>query len=695
MPNSSATVRPYPHYRINVIDKSKYVPVPTEALPLHRPIYFMKTQKGIPGVPVWCESYNKAVQYFGEETFNMLNPLYFSQQAYFLLQTFPNNGAFICRMVDNTATSAFVILECTLEQKNIPQYEKDADGNRTVDENGDWIPQMTTGDTPVAVTNPGVELTWSVRTALLTGETDLASLPSRTSNGKTTYPMLAFADASPGASGNNNGFKLWYDSNVNDITVVNRVGSVFYTFAPITKLYGESTVDPIYDLFSSTYNSFVMKPNTVDNATSEAVSIDKKLATAYPEGYQLPYQVYTFSENFQKIGNKCVQYLKNTDPDTGDQTPMFDIPDDYNATTTTLGFGWMVNLISGRDLNDKYYDQVAINTTAETATPMTSAAIHYLAGGSDGDLTDTAIETEIRGALALTLNPDIQNPDKYPFNYIYDVGFSLQTKYALCDFLNYREDVKVILSTQRVTTVGGTVIVNSKDQDLSTGTALRARALLSRESIVKGTECCRVSIFCQSGLTNDNYAGWLPMTLWHAMKKAEYQNKDYLDQEPKGLPNSAVTMFRQLNWDPSSEDLKNLYWINGLNYAQYYNMSGLHVAVVRSVYTNESSVLVDDTFTDAIIHMKNITRINWHVFAGVTEEVSILQKQIHDALERDFAYMLNGKYAIKLIKVYQTDEEKKLGYIQHILIQIEGGTTSRVWDVDIVCYPDGGAPAQV
>lgn len=132
---------PYPHVEISVRDESIYTPIETENLPLNKPLYMMRTLKGPVGVPVWCDTYTKAVRVFGEDTFNKRSQ-YFSEQAYFLLKTFPSNGAFIMRVADTNAKSAVISIELGISKtvKNVPQWQRDANGRFVLELDGSKIP---------------------------------------------------------------------------------------------------------------------------------------------------------------------------------------------------------------------------------------------------------------------------------------------------------------------------------------------------------------------------------------------------------------------------------------------------------------------------------------------------------------------------------------------------------------------------
>ena len=166
-----------------------------------------------------------------------------------------------------------------------------------------------------------------------------------------------------------------------------------------------------------------------------------------------------------------------------------------------------------------------------------------------------------------------------------------------------------------------------------------------------------------------------------------------MNKEPKELPNSAVECWKELSWVASSEDTKSRNWNAGLNYVQYYSMTGLHYASVRSVYKYDTSVLVDDMFVNAITWMKHIVRRSWARFAGATRPVAELQQAITEDLTSRLAYMINGKYEFT-VDVYQTDEDKKLGFVQHVDITVTSPATNRVWLVNIICKREGFEPEE-
>lgn len=681
MPN--AFVAPYPHYEINLEDLSIFNQIGESILPLNRQLYLIKAQKGKVNEIDWYPDFSSAEKYFGAETFNMLNATYFSPASYFLNTIFKNNGAFIGRVADPSAKAAVAILEAHVKTLQVVQYEK-VNGIRSVDANGDPIPMTTTvteGEvtTHPAVTEPGLEIKWYIRYALDAAVVDgqgQITTAAETIDGLqvkavgtapnivTTYPIFAIEANSVGIHGNDSGFSLFYDNAANDMDMVDRVDGIFYSFAPVQKDYNKSTATGIRDMYRNLSTSFIMKPNVVDPATTAAVSFAEILTKSYTADFPLPFKVYQYPANISTIGALAAALEPSI------------YPDDSDDTRDELSSGWRVNIVSGLDLHNRPYDHIVV---AYDTIQLNENAIIYLKNGTDGATDETTIQGQIVSMLQGDLNPQIIDKAQYPFTHLYDPGYKLDTKYAMLGFLNLRDDVKVEVATQDYT-----LPRNTQAQDEAMLASLRAHALLMRESIVKGTACCRASIYMHCGDTLDTYTQYLPMTLFAAAKHAEYQNTDHLQNAIAGLPNSAVTILKNLNWTAFAEDTQSRNWNAGGNYVQFYDRNKLHIASVRTVYPYDTSVLVNDLFVDAIVYSKHAIRVSWATHAGLEEEFAILSDMITKDLTNRLSTIFNGKYKFT-VTVYQTEFEAQLGFVSHVRVEIIAPATNRVWAVDIVC----------
>lgn len=686
-----ATIKPYPHYRINVIDQSIGTVNTTAVLPIHRPVYVTKTQEGPAGIPVWCESFTKASRIFGAQTFNEGNPTYFSQQAFFLKNTMTYNGAFIVRAAASSAKQAIGILEAIVTpasgESGIVQYEKDESGNRIVDAEGEYVPLLDVDSNPVK--EDGITISYRVRYAKTAEEADLQlnELTIRTlEGGVKVIPLFVFEALYVGNYGNDLALQIFYKSSENDASVINQTGSIFTTLAPSRRDYNKSTFTAYRDIYGNVDQSFCIKPDVVDPVTGISKSMDVVLSRAYSEDNQLPYTIYTYVNNINQLGNMII------DVETNDDVLGFVKGDDFDAATSELGF--RVNIYSLRNPNNQLYDHVVFEESTDTdVVKFTSGYNIFLGAGEDGSLSDVTVEDAVQSFCKGTLYPEIEDSAKYPITHMYDVGFSAATKFAMLDFLNLREDIGVEVTPQVLFADGtGTPIkMNTQMEDETLGEVLRSYALLMRESIAKGTECCRASIYMQSGFPiAPTYNKPVPFTFWSAMKHAEYHNVPYLSsREPRGWPYSYNTLFKgEPNWVPYSHASRSRLWDNGFNYCISADMSRIFYPALRTVYRYESSALVDQWFVDAIIYAKHTIRQAWGNFTGRNDYTDVIQSEIEKYLVAELGALFGGRYRFS-VRVYQTAIEQQLGYIQHVAINITAPNTNRGWDVDIIVGREG------
>lgn len=698
----ATTIKPFPHYQINVKDNSIYEVEYTTILPVHRPIWIMRCQQGPVGDPVWCPTYTYASNMFGEQTFTNTNKKYYSPQAKVLTDTLTYNGAFICRAADETALNSVVIIEAYVRQvDDVLQYAYDEDGNRLLDDDGNYVEKQENGQ---SVYEPGVEIKFVKRHELLSSEEvsgyDYSSLQRRTvvdtdAEGTeitwSVYPIMVFEALYPGEYGNDLCFSLFYKNSENAAGDVNFYQSLFYTFAPARREYDSTTVTPHYDIYNTTQNSFAANPETLNPDTGAEMSMQAVLNKAYDEdSHQLPYTIYTYEENLLTVGNRIAQVESETS--LGHTKPTYDAEAIMNTS-----FGYLVNVISCRNLKGVPYDHVRLITISdedENVVQLAEDNYIYLANGADGDLSDLMVQNCIQQFCAKTLNPQIVDKFRYPFTHMYDVGYNFDTKYAMIDFLDVRDDIMIELSTQVLMddNTGRTITLNDQMTDESNGEALRSRALLMRESVLKGTDCCRCAIYAHAGFLADGvYSDPMPFTYWSAMKHARFGNLPYMNTtEPRGWPQSYNEFFKvsSVNWINYDPEGQSRVWDSGINYVQWADMTRIFYPALRTVYRAETSVLVDQWFVDAVVYTKHVVRNAWGRFSGRNDKSAVLQQAIKEYLDTELSYLYNGKYDFE-VSVYQTAEEQRIGYIQHVLIRLTSPATMRVLDVDIEVNREG------
>ena len=113
-------------------------------LALHRPLHAGFAEKGKVGIPFYG-SYDEVVAEFGAGTFDVFSTFY-KHPNFFLEKGLTKNKCFFVRLADNTADAAALVLECSVYEVETVQYQKDPQGFRLTDINGDWIPKNVRGN---------------------------------------------------------------------------------------------------------------------------------------------------------------------------------------------------------------------------------------------------------------------------------------------------------------------------------------------------------------------------------------------------------------------------------------------------------------------------------------------------------------------------------------------------------------------
>lgn len=672
----------FPQQVINVADESAQTVFLEDILPLRMPIFVIRAQKGRFNTPVFCADYNAAVKEFGAETFNLLNDTYFSNAAFYIRQVFANTGScWIVRVADGTPLVSNMVIELGVQPRaDIPVYEVDAEtGLRTVGESGDYV------EVPNAVRD-GLRLSWHIR---VLGENESATAPdtrpvsTTETNGSeesvtlttTYYPMFVLTAKNAGVWGDNLAVSLSWNATTNNVTLTDRLASTLYTLAPVQKDYSTETINPIYDNLGSANFAFSVKPNVVDPDTTREWSLASIINNRYAGNYSLPFDITPITANFVTVGNLVIA-AENARLEA----------EEGEGVTFSLTDAYEVNLVSGRFANGKFYESIHVITSTyegydAVVVRMMSGIYHYLDGGSDGTISDAAIDTQVKDFFELDINPTIVDVARYPFNVIYDTGYSLLTKKAIISFTGMRHDVKAVIATQIASQPA-----NSQATDLATGADLSEYAQLIPESLTKNTGACRIDIFTQNARAYNSNQRYFPMTLWACVAHAKFQSGQYIDQEATGLPNGLVEIFdpTTFNWVPSADDQKAATWDARLNYAQYVDRNRLFVPAVRTVYNKTSSVLSRSFFVDAVTFVEQALYLTWATFSDVAGPWETIQANVVADAEARVGKVLNNRYTFT-IRMYRTADEEALGDVGHLEVVIYNGFAQRIQVVDIIC----------
>ena len=114
------------------------------------PFGFILAERGQPG-EIYFGGANELAPIFGSETFNQSSP-YFNPATLFMGTAMAGQGVCLMRLVDPDAETATFGLFAEVSEVQVVQYEKDVNGARIIDEDGEFVPVMNTDPTPVPLT---------------------------------------------------------------------------------------------------------------------------------------------------------------------------------------------------------------------------------------------------------------------------------------------------------------------------------------------------------------------------------------------------------------------------------------------------------------------------------------------------------------------------------------------------------------
>lgn len=654
----------HPHNTTNVKDESAATVAATRVLPLHRPHFAIRAAKGPVNTIDWYTG-SEAIKTFGEETFTNGSKYFGNEQLFLQEALFPNQGGFITRLADPNATKASHVLELHVtEGVDVPQYRRDEDGSYIYDEEGARVPLL--GPDGAQLTNPGISVRMTSR--ILESDETYDSLSRRTvqvgDEITHVYPFVGVQYESVGEWGNRSGYKFYCDyRDSKDDDLVQTLGAVYYTFAPVEKPYLSDTPSYLETVYGSTYVKFMVKPDAYDADTSRKMTAKDTLFRLYTEADSekslLPFKVHVYED----MMNEVMALVQKVETDSVElNTSMY-----------------MANVCSFTDTNGNPYANVLVETDDETV-PTSSVYVHYLNGGDDGDLSRESFEELYRQFLDCKLVPELQDRLHYPITHLYNVGYGTQTAYAQLDFLTTQPNCKVT-STPQIASRD----LYTMDEAISAGTALATRATLTPESELYGTQACRAEIFLQAGyLQNKNYSQVVPLSFWMLVKRAELHNAYYIKGDLGPDPANRVTQFRKINFVPYSMEQKEICWKNSFNYCEYGRLDRLFFAGCQSVYKNKTSLLADIQFTDAVIYLKYIIDWTWADTANARLPISSLSQLVTTKIRAAAGTAFGSRYTLTECSFYQTDEEALLGTTFHVRCVLMGDSTNLIWNSDII-----------
>lgn len=661
-----------------------------EELPQHLPKVYIYAKKG-PTTPQLVVGASRSLM-FGEETFDELSKYANHQTVLSNIINAEGNAQMIQRVEPTDANPpASLRLSLDVLPMAVPEYERNTDGSFKLNAQGQKI---ATG-----ATVPGFKVKW-VADAVEVG-TDGEStfgkgarkagnmVDATTSTQSQRYPIKDIVAPYFGEDGNNYGIRFYApttQSNTSiDPTLLEDAKVMAYPFrmSCMYKATPQSTPKFVFTQYAEQYVDVCLKSGVINKRTGKQASVEDIFIQSYqdlehpsnPPMYGPFGDVHVYQNNIEELLDLFYAAEKNLTTTGSD-------------FTGAVGEEYRFNLLSGTTSSGVPYHSYQIEYNEADAVRLSESTTIFARGGSDGTMDNQKFDLLVADAVKEYANPlsPLQDTATYPESIIYDSGFSLDTKYALGSFLSIRKDTAVAVGTY---TVGDPMLTPSEDTSLAI--ALRTRFQMYPESSYFGTPVTRAIIIGRSGkLLSSQTKYRLPLTLELAKKSAKYMGAGdgnwKSGQAFDAHPGSLVTMFGELSSIFTPASVRNKDWDACLNYPLPYSRRSAFFPALKTVYSDDTSVLNSYFTMMACCTLQKIGEQAWRKYSGSS---NLTNAQLSEEVVKFVNENVNGKFDGRFVivpEVYFTEADLQRGYSWGLRIKLYAPNMKTVMTLSVQTY---------
>ena len=584
-----------------------------EETPQHCPKFWIYAQKGPTSEELLVG--DDRILMYGEDTFVERSPYFNHQTKFSNSVNAKGNAAMYVRVLPTDigpkpSIRAYIDVLPTL----IDLYERNLDGSIKTNVSGDPIVNGTTPGFRVKIVT---DYLGSTPTTLPFGQATIKA--GDQTNGTTTsqrFPLFDLEHSFYGSDGMLAGIRLWAQTEDNvsimPTKLMAREKAYPYSLSVIRKNSATGNVKPVSSVFGEQTMTVTMKQDVIDPTSTSRLYFGERVVEDYQNltdpKYAKKYgefgRVHVYQENIETL----LAMFQAA------EVPFIDESYDFTADVADKH---LFNFITGTTSQGVPYQSYVFTDTGNSVRLSQSTNV-FTKGGSDGTMSHAGHAALVSEYMERYKNPDDELNDiaYHVESHIHDSGFPLLTKYSLINFISQRKDTIVTLSP---TEFGQPAL--SPSEEYSVAASLRARLDLHPESSYFGTPVFRALIQGSAGRVRGSaYIERFPLTHEIAVKSAAFMGAGNGRWKPKekfdGQPGSIIeTQFDLTNpWTPQS--VRNRNWDIGLNWVQRHGRESFFFPALKTVYSDDTSVLTSYITACAIAYLNKITQKIHRMFSG-------------------------------------------------------------------------------
>ena len=588
------------------------------------------------------------------------------------------NPQMVQRLVADDAEWATLRIYAEVFTGKVPTYERLPNGEYKYDATGKKI---KTGEVS------GLNVIWRVApftadAPIRQGKTFAGTKTNIDGTKSTIYPIIDMPASFIGAGGSDFGFQLSCPNAKSavrvDPSVSQAMGARVYHIQFNERLTENDSGTPV---------------KTRNGATFVPVAFKKG---AY---YQPLRQHYDFRRNL-------IKSYRNMNPAPGMVPDLGPVKDFYVydsnletvltaaaavAGTEYVAEPYMVDIFSGLDVYGNPYNGLVVDNGTEGGELFTESHTHYLKDGSDGTMNNAVFDELVqREMLAFGVGKvNYLNMQKYPCSFIWDAGYTTDTKEALCNFMGRRPDTITVLSTH-VYDEGA----NNQATEDSMKVALAAMLRAFPESIRYGTPAMRGAVVGHSMLLNDeSYGERVPLTYSLAKFMARYAGSQIgkfrsefrFDRGELAIIEDGYDINLPYKTGEAYEGDWDAGLINIRSFDQYRYM----FSAARTIYPYSSSVLVGLLPATVIGDLERVCGDVWAETAG---SQSLTEGQLEKLVTDKINTKIIGKYdnvTNPVPRAFHTEEDRSNGNTISVEVTVPASPTHTINKYTIIATRRG------
>lgn len=450
------------------------------------------------------------------------------------------------------------------------------------------------------------------------------------------------------------------------------------------------------NLVGEPYTDFVFKENAINPVTKGAFSfeyateftfyneVDKDKATVYKDMEP----IYFYRKNFEKVLKEIFNYEKEyisydmkqyedgeeastmmwydyINPDPVEIVAEYGLLNPFTCKSTR-NIPYMTVMYENNKPSQDVADLNEVNLMVKT--PL------FLENGSDGELTVEEYESFVRSDITKYRDENSEYMDRAvnPETFLWDNGFSLDTKNVLNSFISQRKDTVVVLSTVFEEEKGK---VTSPSDQLNIGGGLVKMLQAYVESDVFGTDAMRAAVVMGTGRTTES-SDRVSLVEDLAVKTVKllggtgtkWDTTELFDSSPKNQITELIDVEPKLLKSNLQTSLSN----GRINYPLPNQHKGHYFPALSTVYTNDTSIA--HSFIN-MIAMPFADRVAYYTWVRHTGDIKLTPAQFITAVTNYANSLLTSAYGgiiDAVAKCILDEADQARGYTWHLEIKLNG-----------------------